>query len=63
VLARGNVMPNPLINLTRSVRVEELAAAMVKIVINGSGEQIVENWKLREMGQGLLRDAQKRDQN
>jgi hypothetical protein len=59
VLARGNVMPNPLISFTRSVRIEELAAAMVGIATEGIGEQIVENWKLREMGQAFLRDAQK----
>ena len=43
-------MPDPLVDLTRSVRVEELAAAMVKIVLDGNEQQIVENAKLRELG-------------
>jgi hypothetical protein len=62
VLARGNRMPSPLIDLTRSVKVDELAATTVEIALTGSEEQIVENWKLREFGRALLRGGERRNE-
>jgi hypothetical protein len=55
-------MPSPLIDLTRSVKVDELAATMVEIALTGSKEQIVENWKLRESGRALLRGGERRNE-
>jgi hypothetical protein len=55
VLAKGNRIPDPLINLFWGIRMEELAATMVEAAVNGSEEQVVENVMLRELGGVLVR--------
>lgn len=54
VLARRNRMPDPLIYLTWSVRVWELAVVMVGCVLDGSEALIVEYQRLRKIGGALL---------
>ena len=55
VLPKGSWMPDAVVGLSRSVRVDELAAAMVEMAVRGKGEeQILENATLKRWGRELL---------
>ena len=47
-------MPSMLVGLSRCIKVDELAAVMMKTALSGSKEQIMENADLRTLGQAML---------
>ena len=54
VVGTKNPMPELIIWASRNaIRVDELAAAMIDIAMNGSATNTVENAKLRQMGKKL----------
>jgi hypothetical protein len=57
VLAKGNAMPNLLINLSLSIKVDELAAVMIdEAVSDAKGAKTLENNALRNRAKELLKE-------
>lgn len=55
VLSKENHLPNMLIGLGRSIKVNELAATMLKIAMDGNETQTMDNTDLRTVGQAILK--------
>jgi hypothetical protein len=53
-------MPSMLVSLCRCIKVDELAAVMMKTALSGSKEQIKENANLRTLGQAMLLEEARR---
>jgi hypothetical protein len=47
-------MPSMLVSLGRCIKVDELAAVLMKTALSGSKKQIMENADLRTLGQAIL---------
>jgi hypothetical protein len=58
VLAKGSQVPDILVTASLSIKVEELAAAMINEVVSGlRGTRTLENSALRNEGRRLLKDV------
>lgn len=57
MLSKGNKLMSMVSGLSRSVRVDELAAVMVDTALNGSEKQITEYNELGPRGRTLLKGA------
>jgi hypothetical protein len=55
VLSKENHLPNMLIGLGSSIKVNELAATMMKIAMEGNETQTMDNTDLRTVGRAILK--------
>jgi hypothetical protein len=53
-------MPSMLVSLSRSIKVDELAAVMMNTALSGSKKQIMENADLRTLGHAILLEEARR---
>lgn len=53
-MSRQNRLPNALVGLGKSIKVDELAAAMMKTAMEGAKTQTLDNADLRIVGQAML---------
>lgn len=53
-------MPSMLVSLSRSIKVDELAAVMMNTALSGSKKQIMENADLRALGHAMLLEEARR---
>ena len=54
VLASSNSLPNMLVSLSRSIKVNELAAVMLATALEGSKKQVMENGEMITQARALL---------
>jgi hypothetical protein len=54
-LSKGNYLPNVLVSLSSSIKVNELAATMMKIAMEGNKTQTMDCTDLRTVGQATLK--------